>query len=490
MAGMFYSLQEAAQKLNKTEKEIEALVQDGKLREFRDGPTLRLYKVDEVEALLSDTSVTAGQEAPAPEVAPIEIPEAEAPELEVPEAEAPELELGEEEAPEFEIPEEEVPELELGEAEVPELGLSEEEAPEFEIPEEEVPELELGEAEVPELGLGEEEAGEVEIPQAEAEELEPAFPEPEVAEPQIPAEQARVPEPPPVPEVPVPEDEAPVTAAPSERGADTEEIFLAPETGAPVMPSDLTDADTALTGEGVSVLGESDKDYEVTDDTMAETTGVLGATGTAPEASLEEIEGDVNLDSFGSGSGLLDLSLQADDTSLGGILDEIYTAEVEGPQEPPEAGTVEDVAAEADQMLAEEQLIAPQGGPEFAAVGRMAYMEAPPDQQSNILGALLILPAVMVLYTAIVTVGAMRGVVPSILPGSIQGMIWYVVIGACVVALGVVGASFMLGREASPGVKKEKKAKPKKPPKPPKAKKAKKGKKGKEAAAPPGDSLG
>ena len=33
----------------------------------------------------------------------------------------------------------------------------------------------------------------------------------------------------------------------------------------------------------------------------------------------------MNLDTFGSVSGLLDLSLQADDTSLGGILDEIYT---------------------------------------------------------------------------------------------------------------------------------------------------------------------
>jgi len=40
-----------------------------------------------------------------------------------------------------------------------------------------------------------------------------------------------------------------------------------------------------------------------------------------------EIESDVNLDSFGSGSGLLDLSWHNDDTSLGGLLDEIYTGE-------------------------------------------------------------------------------------------------------------------------------------------------------------------
>ena len=59
MAGMFYSLQEAAEKLNKTEEEIKEIVQEGKLREFRDGPNL-LFKVEEVEALMSQ----ALEEAP------------------------------------------------------------------------------------------------------------------------------------------------------------------------------------------------------------------------------------------------------------------------------------------------------------------------------------------------------------------------------------------------------------------------------------------
>jgi hypothetical protein len=76
---------------------------------------------------------------------------------------------------------------------------------------------------------------------------------------------------------------------------------------------------------------------------MAET--AVGPAGSSAEASLEEIEDDVSLDSFGSGSGLLDLSLQADDTSLGGILDEIYTPEGEGKAKPAdEAGEGETVA--------------------------------------------------------------------------------------------------------------------------------------------------
>ena len=84
---------------------------------------------------------------------------------------------------------------------------------------------------------------------------------------------------------------------------------------------DLSKADTQITGEGLSVLGETDTEYKITDDTMSKT---HAASTAGAEPSIEKIEEDVNLDSFGSGSGLLDLSLQADDTSLGGVLDEIY----------------------------------------------------------------------------------------------------------------------------------------------------------------------
>ena len=70
MAGMFYTLAEAAEKLNKTEEELKQIVEDGRLREFRDGPNL-LFKVEEVEALMSDTGIPASEEA-----AVLEIPEA------------------------------------------------------------------------------------------------------------------------------------------------------------------------------------------------------------------------------------------------------------------------------------------------------------------------------------------------------------------------------------------------------------------------------
>ena len=240
------------------------------------------------------------------------------------------------------------------------------------------------------------------------------------------------------------------------------------------MPSDLTDADTALTGMGTSVLGETDQDYEITDDTLAET---AVPTGTAPEVPLEEIEEDVNLDSFGSGSGLLDLSLQADDTSLGGILDEIYTAEGEG-QEPVEAeaeGSAGAMAAEADQMVAEEEIAAPQAMPEVSALAA-PLIEVPPDAQSNTLGMLLFLPLIIVIYTTVVAVAGFKGVIPSIL-GTVQSFIWYIMGGAAVLTALVVGAGFLLTGERGTAVKKEKKPKKVKKPKEPKAAKPKKEKK-------------
>jgi len=61
MAGMFYSLEEAVAKLNITEEQVRKLAREGKLREFRDGSNV-LFKVDEVEALISDMSVPASEE--------------------------------------------------------------------------------------------------------------------------------------------------------------------------------------------------------------------------------------------------------------------------------------------------------------------------------------------------------------------------------------------------------------------------------------------
>lgn len=412
MAGMFYSLKETADRLGKTEDDVRQLAKSGKLREFRDGSHV-MFKMEEVNALLAEGIDIDLEAEPA-----------------VPDARS--LATSETPAEEDVLSLEETPAAEPGaEAEASsELDLAAESEGEASS------EMDLalepdGEASS-EMDLAAETGGEATSGEDEMFFLE--------------------------------EDKQPAAESGADKPAETdEEIALAPETGAPASESDITDMDTALTGEGVNVLSETDTDYDVTEDSMAETASPAatgGSTGTGAEASLEEIEDDVNLDSFGSGSGLLDLSLQADDTSLGGILDEIYTAEggEEGPAAAAEPGSVEDITAEVEHAAPEDELAAPEAAaaaPVMAAA-YSTYAEAAPDTQSNILGMLLILPLLALLYTAIVAVAAQRHVMPSIL-SSVQGMIWYIVGGLIVVALLISGASFAMGGEKAPKAAKPKK---------------------------------
>jgi excisionase family DNA binding protein len=390
MAGAFYTSEEAAEKLNKTQKELKQLVKEGKLREFRDGPKV-LFKAEEVAALMEESFVDL-EDTVAPGSTPATTEEP--------------LDAG-------------IEELAVEEPAKDSVELSDE-----------LPVLEME-------------------PQAES-----------AVEPEMKAEPKSKPE----PEV--------------ESQEQIDEALLSEETGIEGGLDDLTDADTALTGQGTSVLGQGDNDYPKTDDTMAET--AITAGGTSSEVPLEEIEGDVNLDSLGSGSGLLDLSLQADDTSLGGILDEIYTADgdksepekLEAEEPTGEIGEDEEAAAatEPEQIMPQEQLSAqPQQELEMLAQPMVGVI---PDKQANILGLLLLLPLIAVLYTIIIALAGSQGVRPSILT-AVQGIIWYIV-GLAIVGTAIgAGASVVMTREGGPRVKKEKPPKVKKE-KPPKAEKPKK----------------
>jgi excisionase family DNA binding protein len=372
MAGMFYSMKEAAEKLNVTEEKIKELVQVGRLREFRDGPNL-LFKVDEVQSLLSDATLSSQVEKEGPaevEAEPVEEKESPA---EV-KAEPVEEPLSED----------------LDSA----TGIS----------------LEL-----------------------EADDTVAA--EPPVLEP--PEEATAVEE---------------IKDAVIDEAAESE-IFLA-STGSDSALSDLTSeeltsGDTALTSEGVNVLGETDSEYQVAEDTKGETQEI-----SAEEPSLEQIEEDVNLDSFGSGSGLLDLSLQADDTSLGGVLDDIYMSEGEEGQEPVEASEV-DMSAEADHIMADEAQSAVPVVTGMAGV----HIEPEPDLSSKILIVPLAVSFAVAIYTTVVVLRTSVGTM-------LQGFMLYVLIG-CLFLSAVFGvASFALGGSDSktkkPKTKKEKKIKPKK----------------------------
>ena len=350
MAGMFYSLQEVAEKLNKTEDEIKDIVKEGRLREFRDGTNL-LFKVDEVESLMSDSAIRASQ------------PQRDEP-----------------------VQQEEL-------------------IPEFEPIEED------------DLLVDIEPVQEEETVQGIADvELKPAS---------------------------------------------SEDTFI--EVGEDTSVGvELTDADTAIANEGISMLGETDTEYKLADDSSADTR----------EASLEEIEEDVSLDSFGSGSGLLDLSLQADDTSLGGILDEIYTSEDQEEQMPDDSGggSGMEIAPDSSQMLTSVGLGTQDFEQQPSAAGQ-AYIEPAPDAVSNAMGISLFLPLLAVIYAALVLFTSFGKGVPVILKNT-QGITWYIMIGVIVVAFLIIGVAFMVGSGGGSG--KPKKAKPKKVKKPKKEKKKKK----------------
>lgn len=201
---------------------------------------------------------------------------------------------------------------------------------------------------------------------------------------------------------------------------------------------DLSKADTSLTGEGLNVLGETDSEFKISDDAMGKT-----HASSAAEPSIEKIEEDVNLDSFGSGSGLLDLSLQADDTSLGGVLDEIYPgaeAAAGGGISSATPAAPMDVAAEADQMLAETTT----ASAEQQATVFAGYVEPEPDAMSNMTGLMLIVPLLAAIYTIVIAFAAIQDTVPAILT-MVQNIIWYVMIGAAVVSLLIMAMGFVFG---------------------------------------------
>ncbi|MHC4476349.1 MAG: helix-turn-helix domain-containing protein [Planctomycetota bacterium] len=261
-------------------------------------------------------------------------------------------------------------------------------------------------------------------------------------------------------------------SAESELVIDTDEISLVPEATGEVGPEDqLIDSDTFAGAPQADVLEETGGDSGPMDDLMIET-----KAPSADEASLEEIEEDVNLDTFGSGSGLLDLSLQADDTSLGGILDEIYTSE--SGQETSEGPALDEVA-QAQPILAEQddQLIEPEPVAEVPVMAQ-AYI-ASPDTVTNVLGWMMFLPLLALVYTAVVSIPGSSGTMPNI-PG--QGdngplgihIIWWAMFAVALVSCSIFGLAYMLSASSA---KAAGKPKVKKAPKPKKAKKPKKGKK-------------
>lgn len=465
MAGMFYSLQQTAQKLNVNEEQVSKLVEERKLREFRDGSNV-LFKVSEVEALAAEMGPSETEQPVGQEEFSDDLLEPQADEMHE-ELNLESLESETEQGFENELnlePVGEQPEemqfesldadQEQGEEKPlepePQEEQNQESSLQFQAQDDETGELNLADSST--------EPGEISLPASKGGEQELSLDDSlallgdvnELGQ-ELPAgDSLGLIE-------GTGEKKAEKKTDKKEKSADDTELSFALEDSTE-GGDDLTSGDTAVTKEGISVLDESDGDFKLAEDTAAETKAMQEA------ASLEKIEDDVNLDTFGSGSGLLDLSLQADDTSLGGILDEIYTPGDEGAVTPAAAASAADVAAEADSLISHEQLVT---GPAIV----QGYVEPEPDTSSNIFGGMLLIPLAVVVYTFLITVTGQFGILSFLVPSGM--MVLYIMGGVAVIALAISAYGYMQGTPSKPKQPKQPKPKKEKAPKPVKEKKVK-----------------
>lgn len=257
--------------------------------------------------------------------------------------------------------------------------------------------------------------------------------------------------------------------------------------GLSMAGGDLTNADTRASSFGINVLDETDDGYKLAADTQGET-----SAGELEE--IESLDADANLESVGSGSGLLDLSLQADDTSLGAVLDDILPAgegagagvgEVPSLEEPgglldempmtEEPAEIEPMAAPiAEAPMAEPEPITAAAAAATIPSGPAAQLVAvaPVDPATTAYGFAMLVPFAALIIAAIALGAGLRQISPGLLKmiaGSQLvgvGLSWWIAGGLFVltlIMLAVFGAVFGEKKASTADVyqkpKKEKKAK-------------------------------
>ncbi len=243
------------------------------------------------------------------------------------------------------------------------------------------------------------------------------------------------------------------TAAEETAGADEGEktaaltdIAALIDTGADADLGELTKADTSITSIGINVLTETDDGYALTDDTLGET-NLAESTD-----ELSTLGDDLNLDTAGSGSGLLDLSLQADDTSLGAVLDDILPAADQGPDE----GQIGEGKGEGEGEVEKifEQPEEAEVPPAFEPASAIQYVAPAPDAVDNACGIAMFLPLIALIYAAVVIVATFKGIVPAALT-RIEGIVWYIASGMAVAAVAIIGIAALVGSKKAAARKKD-----------------------------------
>lgn len=151
--------------------------------------------------------------------------------------------------------------------------------------------------------------------------------------------------------------------------------------------------------------------------------------------------GGLQVENLGSGSGLMDIARESDDTSLGaqGLIDELY---------PSEEGTSGATVAEHESGLFEGQAAAPDIGADAAVAAGPAEIYDPVG--SGLSGGLA-LGAVAALATAVAVVAmAITGMTPAFLTsfgGEMAPLYWMAILAGAILLLAALG--FVLGKKAA-----------------------------------------
>lgn len=188
---------------------------------------------------------------------------------------------------------------------------------------------------------------------------------------------------------------------------------------------------TVITTSGIDVF--DDDELEIETDPMAKTTITEGA-------------GDqVSLEGTGSGSGLLDLTRESDDTSLGAeLLDEIYPGEDETvPAKPAKPAAKRAPAPEPEE----------EPEPAYAAVEAAEPVLAPKvvagDASEGVMDGLMVGGSILLTVAASVVAGAMQGYLPDYGKYLSSNFLIFLAGGVGVCVIGAL-LGWVMGRAAAP----------------------------------------
>lgn len=203
----------------------------------------------------------------------------------------------------------------------------------------------------------------------------------------------------------------------------------------------LSLTDSSAGAETIDAGGGMDEGITVLDDATEGGADAAADTMITDEPSLD----NVSLESFGSGSGLMDLTRESDDTSLGadGLLDELYSGGAA------DAGPLESETATAAGADLFDGAASAEEDVDTGAAVPMAAMAAEPydGRGSGLAGGMAFGVTLALLGALAVLIGAMVGPVPDFLQTlAVGGMGMLVPMGALLgltVVLGLLG--FALG---------------------------------------------